>query len=175
MNGSGGNNHPVWDVYNEYRTARLNVRCYEMLLSWLERKNKWMEIVILFSTSSAAAGLWIFANPTGAYVWKSISAFAAILAIIKPILKYPDAIKVTSEMLSDYRALDNSFQKLVISIKQRGQYDDEFKNRFQELLDKKAKIIDKYIVGPIASSYKILATDVVNEELPPESFYIPEV
>ncbi|MBF0320479.1 MAG: hypothetical protein HQL01_11825 [Nitrospirae bacterium] len=60
-------NNPVWDVYDEYRTARLNVLGNEMQLKWLEKKNKWMEIIIAVSTSSTVAGLWIFDSTVGAY------------------------------------------------------------------------------------------------------------
>jgi hypothetical protein len=42
-------NHPVWDVYDEARTARLNVRYYERQLASLRRKNISLEVIIALS------------------------------------------------------------------------------------------------------------------------------
>ncbi|MBF0555787.1 MAG: hypothetical protein HQK96_14765, partial [Nitrospirae bacterium] len=62
--------HPVWDVYNEYRTARLNVRCNEMYLRRLTRTKKWMNMAIAISTSSTVGGFWVAETPWFTYFWK---------------------------------------------------------------------------------------------------------
>lgn len=169
-------NNPVWDVYDQYRAVRVNVLRYDKQLTWTERKNKWMDIFIAVSTSSTAASMW-FVKYTyfGDYTWQVCSVVAVILSIIKPILKYQDKIKVTRALLAEYRALDYAYQKLVISIKQRRKYDDELKNKFLVLLDKRARITDEFVAGPIASIQRNRAFDQANEELPPQDFYVPEV
>ncbi|MBF0320478.1 MAG: hypothetical protein HQL01_11820 [Nitrospirae bacterium] len=98
-----------------------------------------------------------------------------MISVVKPILKYQDAIIVTKEVLADYRALDNDFHNLTISIKQSGKYDEEMKKEFKALLKKKTDIINKVNVSTVAERFVTRAFEKVNQELPPESFYIPEV
>ncbi|MBF0556213.1 MAG: hypothetical protein HQK96_16965 [Nitrospirae bacterium] len=176
MEDSDSKKHPIWDVYDQYRTARLNVRCYEAQLRWVERKNKWMEIFIAVSTSSTAASLFIFQDyELGRNLLKFFSVAAVLLSLMKPYLKYQDEIKTTIELIAEYKALDYAYQKLVISIKQRGKYDDEMKNKFLELIDKAGKIVDDFTAGPIAHKIRNRVFEEVNKELPSEKFYVPEV
>lgn len=48
--------HPVWNVYNEQRTARLNILYLQAKLKRLHRESFWMELVIAVSASTSAAG-----------------------------------------------------------------------------------------------------------------------
>jgi len=54
----GARNHPVWSLYDEIRTARLNVKYYGRRLEFLERRNFAFELILLASApTSAIAGL----------------------------------------------------------------------------------------------------------------------
>ena len=76
------NEHPVWDVYNEYRTARFSVRYYEKQLANLRRKNFFIEFILAASVSSGVVGLWLWETAVGGIIWKILVTLAAILAII---------------------------------------------------------------------------------------------
>ncbi len=81
-------NHPVWDVYDLYRTARLNVCYYSTKLNRFQSYNFLIEITLaITASSSAVAALWFWEHPVGEIVWKILGVISALLAVSKPILK----------------------------------------------------------------------------------------
>lgn len=167
-------NHPVWDVYDEFRTARLNVRYYELRLKTLSRFNSFTEWILAISASSSVAGLWFWENEIGGYAWKLIGAFTALLAVARPTLNLTNKIKMTSEMLSAHKELDHDFNKLKRKISTHNKYDELLKEVFEELLEKKGDIIKRYTDGDINDKLIIKCEQRVNEELPADDFYIPK-
>ncbi|MGB8216620.1 MAG: hypothetical protein WCE94_04885 [Candidatus Methanoperedens sp.] len=166
-------NHPVWDVYDELRTVKLNVRYYESKLKNLSTKNAYTEYILAISTSSGVAGLWLWENTIGGYLWKGLGAFAILLALGKPIFNFTDKIKNSSEILGAYKALDHDFNKLKIRISQNGNYDKSMKEEFNTLLDKKGNIISKSTFEDRDIALIKKCTEQVNIELPAKSFFIP--
>jgi len=80
--------HPVWDVYDLYRTARLNIKYYSHLLTHWKRLNTWLECsLLIFAPSSAIAGIFFWQTPCGAIVWKWLIVITAVIASIKPIIR----------------------------------------------------------------------------------------
>jgi hypothetical protein len=163
--------HPVWDVYNEYRTTRFNVYYYEKTLSKLQRWNFVIELVIALSVPSIA-GLWFWETTVGGFMWKTIAALAALLAIIKPLISLSDKIQRNDEVLTKWRVLHGEFQKLVITISQYRKYDDKMREQFLRLLETKATIKEP----PEAANEKLRMKcfEQVKEELPSDKFFVPE-
>lgn len=166
--------HPVWDVYDEYRTARLNVRYYERQLDRMRRKSFWMEFALALFASSSVAGLWFWETAVGGYAWKSLGILVAFLAVLKPLLKLSDKIQTKCEMLTDYKALDHDFKKITISISQFKKYDESLRNQFLALLDKKGTIVKRHTDENIDQKLIEKCTEIVNRELPASNFYLPE-
>jgi len=78
--------HPVWEVYDLYRTARLNVKYYSELLHRTEIKNFLLDLILLCSApTSAVAGLWFWETEIGHEVWKYFGVIAAFAAVLKPL------------------------------------------------------------------------------------------
>jgi hypothetical protein len=92
--------HPIWDVYDQYRTARLNVRYYEYKLEGLRRNNFRIELVLAISISSGVAGLWFWETLVGGIIWKIIVTLAAFTAVVKPLIKLSDRIQEQSVILA---------------------------------------------------------------------------
>ena len=168
------NNHPVWDVYDEFRTARLNVSYYESKLKKLSKDNALTEYILAISTSSSVAGLWFWENTIGGYVWKVLGALAIFLALGRPVLNLTDKIKNTSEILGAYKSLDHDFNKLKIKISQNKRYDKSMKEEFNTLLEKKGNIISKSTNESIDDELRKKCANQVKIELPAGSFYIPK-
>lgn len=166
--------HPAWSVYDEYRTARLNVRYLEKQLKSLQQKNFWIEFLLAISASSSVAGLWLWENAIGGYAWKVIGLIAAFLAILKPIIKLGEKIQKKSEMLSAYRGLEHELQKIKILITQYNRYDDSLKKNFLAALDLKGELIEQYKEENIDPKLRSECEKIVNTELPSNSFFIPE-
>ena len=166
--------NPVWDVYNEFRTARYNVQLYEKLLSRLTRQNLIMEAVLAVSVSSVIAGSWLWESPVGSVFWKVLITIASFFAVLKPLLKYADKIQQQTEVLTNWRLLDAELQKLVFSISQYRKYDDEMRNRFFKLLETKATIIQKEPIDAIDERNKTECQTLVEKQLPDNIFFVPE-
>ena len=169
-----GDRHPIWDVYNLLRTARLNVRYNEKRLKSLQRRNLYMEFILGLTVSSGMAGLWIWQNAVGGYIWKALITVAAFLAVLKPLLKLSDQIQKTNEDLTSYAMLDYKLQLLITEITQYKKYDDPLRDRFLKLKESEGSIISKS--PPESTDNKLIREcyEQVNRELPVDSFYIPE-
>lgn len=174
MNQDESYKNPVWDVYDEFRNSRLNVRYYESRLKKLSKYNALTEYMLAISTSSSLAGLWFWENIIGGYVWKVLGALAIFLALGRPILNLTEKIKKTSEILGAYKALDHDFNKLKIRISQNKKYDKPLKEEFITLLEKKGNIISKCTDEHIDDALRKKCTEQVKIELHADSFYIPK-
>lgn len=166
--------HPVWDVYNEYRTSRLNVRYYERQLSSLRFKNYLLEFVLAFSVSSGVMGLWWWETVLGGYIWKALVTLAAFLAVLKPLVRLSDQVQHKSEVLTSWRLLDDSLQQLTILVRQNRKYDTEMRSRLLTLLETKSSIIQREPLESIDEKLRNKCFEQVNQELPADNFFIPE-
>lgn len=168
-------NHPVWDVYDEFRTARLNTLCYSRQLSTLTRINTTTEVLLAIFTSSTIASFWFWDTDIGQYSWQVFGVISAILAILKPILNLTDKIKKKSEIAAAYRELDQDFLNLRIKINQEGKYSEYIKKEFDNLLKKKKEIVLRYKDDGGAPCKRLVnkCFEQVQNELPVEIFYIP--
>ncbi|MCD4675510.1 MAG: hypothetical protein K8S18_05870 [Desulfobacula sp.] len=166
--------HPVWDIYDEYRTARLNVKINEYQLAIFKRYNFWIEFILALTASSSVASFWFWQSATGQIAWKFFSILTAILAVLKPMLNLSGKIQKYSEILTDFKSLEHDFHKLTILINQQQRYDVEFKDQFYYLLDQKRFINQKTNEETIKKSKKLEFENQVIDELPANIFYIPE-
>jgi len=165
---------PVLDVYDQYRTARLNIRYLESELQKLHRKNFGMEFTLAVSTSSGVTGLWFWQSIFGGFIWKLLGAFAVILSIVKPMLGIPKKIQRKEEMLAGYRALEHDLEKLKIIINQQQTYSRELQQKFLEALDRKGDLIK--LDQDAKKDPKLLEAcyQQVLKELPADEFYVPD-
>jgi hypothetical protein len=162
--------HPVLDVYKEFMTARYNVRYFEKRISTLRRWNFSIEFTVALSVP-AIAGLWIWSTTIGSIFWQILIAIAAILSVIKPLVRLSDKIQEVAEVLTKWRVLDGEYQRLSILISQRRRYDREMREQFLKLLDIKTTIKDPQ--EEINTKLSEECYKKVGEELPLDSFFIP--
>ena len=163
--------HPVWDVYGQYRTARFNAHYYEKRLTILKRWNFTIELFIALSVPTIA-GLWVWSTTIGSISWQLLTAVAAILAIVKPLLGLTNKIQGNSEVLTKWRVLDGEFQKLTMSISQYRRYDETMRDQFLKLLETKTTIKEPHEEPRSRLSQNCF--EQVTKELPSEDFFIPE-
>lgn len=167
--------HPVWTVYDKLRTARLNVKYYSKRLTSLERRNFWIEMVLLATApSSAVAGLWFWATDIGKIVWQYMGIVAAVAAIAKPPMNLTKRIKDIESVLSGYRTLEFDLMEIKSLVEQKRHYDAPLQSEF-----KKAMQREKALVGRTPETREnrklIIACKLeVLKELPKERFFVPE-
>jgi hypothetical protein len=167
-------NHPVWDVYDLYRKARLNVKYYCARLHRLNRQNFWIEFFIAATAStSAIASLTIWNTREGIVAWKVLGGVAAILAVAKPLLKLPDRISRLEEVITGYRTLEHDMKRIEVSVRQRKSYDAALQERLGMALERMAPLETRTVES--SESKKVLRRCAleVDSELPAENFFIP--
>lgn len=173
MNNSAS--HPVWNVYDLYRTARLNVKYYSARLTCLERLNSVMELILSISApSSAVAGLFFWDTSIGSVIWKILGIITAFTAVSKPLLKLTKKIKQFEEIITGYQVLEHDLSVIKISIEEKQSYDKSLQKEFKKTLDRKKILTTKC---PEHREYKKLknrCTSEVTQELPVDIFFIPK-
>ena len=168
-------NHPVWEVYDLLRLARLNVKYYTHQLQRIETASRSIDILIAIGAPvSAAAGFWFFKTDTGANIWKTFSAITAVLAMTKPFLRYSDKIKKIEQALTGYRGLDFDMTQLANDVRNEQTYSKPHQKLFKSAQSK----LKELVVHPpnIPQNGKLIEafSAQVNAQLPAANFYIPE-
>jgi len=166
-------NHAIWDLYNTYKTARLNMYYYESKVKSLKRRNFSIELVLAISVSSGVLGLWFWNTSIGSVVWKILVTLAAFLGVIKPLIKIADQINQMSETVISWRGVHEKLKKLTVLIKMYDRYSAEEKSDFKNILDEISFITKKEPIGDSDKRLNEQCFNQVNQELPIEEFYIP--
>jgi hypothetical protein len=108
-------------IYTNYRLAAMSREYYACRLSRFKQWNLGFEIVLAIGASSSAVAVWyIWKAQVGQLIWALISGLAAVLAILKPILRLPDAIERYSKLHVGYTELAYDYQMVVDEIKAHG-------------------------------------------------------
>ncbi len=167
--------HPVWSVYDQYRTVRLNVKYYSYILSKYEKLNFALELILMISAPSASiAGLWFWDTQVGEIIWKLMGVLAAFTAVIKPLLGFAKKIKKMEEVIAGYKILGVELEEISEKVKQRKKYDRELQVQFENALRRKGFISLKEGTEEVRHSLRQKCAEEVDEELPAQHFYIPE-
>jgi len=168
-------NHPVWNVYDLYRTARLNTKYYSALLHIAERRNFILELILLCAApTSAVAGLWFWDTDIGKEVWKYFGIIAAFAAVIKPLLSLPKKMKEYESLVSGYKMLEHDLQEITIAISEKKKYDKVAQTDFKKAMKRKGTLVGKEPDAKVHKKIKKICESEVIQELPSSSFYVPE-
>ncbi|WP_211217187.1 hypothetical protein, partial [Psychromonas hadalis] len=167
------NTHPVWDVYDQLRTSRLNEKYYGKRLQKYEQINFFSEIVLAV-TSSAVAGFAFWNNDYGSHVWKGLLILSALIAISKPLLNLTRKIRLYEELLAGYRLLSHDFKDLKIDITQQQDYTVAHQKKFKKIIEKQKTLATKSPERTENIAVKSECMKQVLNEYPTEMFYIPE-
>ena len=164
----------MWSLYDEFRTARYEKKCYAVMLKNAERKDFWLEIALaVFTPASAVAGLFFWSTPTGQTIWQVCLAVAAVLAVAKPLLRLSEKTGELRNCLGKITMLEHDFHVLTIRINEQGRYDNEMRKRFQDLMNEKGTILSSCIPVDLKRSKCVKMQKDVNHELPAANFFEP--
>ena len=169
------NNNAIWDIYDNYRTARLNVKYYCVRLERLELWNTILEILVAVTApGSVISGLWFLKTKSGIEIWQFVAAVAAVAGFLKPFLKLGQKIKFYEQTLSGYRGLEYDLYEIILKIRDEGAYSPTSKKMFEAAMKKKKVLVTN---PPENTHNKKLIDKLFQEvivEIPTESLYIPE-
>ncbi len=168
-------NSPVWDVYDLYRTARLNAKYYSAMLHITEKWNFILDLILLFTApTSAVAGLWFWETEIGQEMWKYLGVIAAIAAIVKPLLTLPKKMKEYESLVSGYRMLEHDLHEIKVSISEKRKYDKVAQVDFKKAMKRKGVLVGKEPDSKENKKVKQKCEKEVLAELPSSIFYVPE-
>ncbi|HEU0013830.1 MAG TPA: hypothetical protein VFQ45_09105 [Longimicrobium sp.] len=165
--------HPVWSVYDEYRTLRLNVNYYRCKLGYAVRVNFIVECLIAATSSTAVGGLWFFSTAAGGVVWKILATLAALLSVYQTVAKPSDIVRKLEETVTAFSTVEADIEKLCRKIKTDGRYTKPMMREFEALVEKRVEISHKYMDAKVNKNLRAHCTEEVLKQLPLESFYIP--
>jgi hypothetical protein len=172
---SGAPSHPVWLVYDEWRTARLSCKYYGAKLSQLERVNFWIELLLAGTASGSAIAAFTFWQTAGGEdAWTILTGISALIAVAKPLLKLTDRIQQLDQISTSYALLDHDYKKLAHEIQQQDVFDVILQQKHRALLDRSDELKKKEsIERTINERLRTECREKVELELPHENFYIP--
>jgi len=166
--------HPVWDVYDLLRSARLGEKYYGRRLERLELLNITCEIIIaVTATSSAIASFPFWGEGFGAQLWKYLICLSAVISIVKPFLQFTKKIRAYEEQYSGYRMLFYDLKSLRIDINQAQDYSKAHQARFNRIKEKQRHLVGNAPERADNEKIKDACASSVLLEMPTESFYVP--
>lgn len=167
--------HPVWEVYDLLRTAKLNEIYFSRRLYTYALLNNSMEFAIAATAStSAIASLTVWKNDSGAILWHGLLIIAAVISVLKPILKITNKVRLYEEVLSGYRSMSYELLQLKSSISTEQQYNAKHKSLLQSIMKKHGTLVTKSPESKENKKVKRECEQEVLNKYPEDSFYIPK-
>ena len=120
------------NLYDQYRTARMNREYYGCRLHSYQQINLIYEIVLALGTSSAVAGFYFWKTEAGKEMWAAFGVVVVILSVLKPVLQLSKKVERYSRLHAGYGALFYDLKGVVDDAREAGGLDPKMK----ELIDK---------------------------------------
>lgn len=166
--------HPVWEVYDELRTARLNVEYYEIVRTRINRYSGIIEYVLAATASgSAIAAFSVWQTSKGQMVWGGFTVIAALLAVLKPIAKFQDKRENIDAVLPGYREIEHELKMLASDIRNEQVYSEGHRKEFRKMMSYKKDLLIHNPGLRIRKRLKSKCTKLANQAYPKDILYIP--
>jgi hypothetical protein len=167
-------NHPVWNIYDSLRTARLNILYYEDKLHRAELMIMVTQITLAAAVpSSAVAGFKLWDFGLGEYAWEIFVSFSSLVAFIQPFLGLPKKSKNYSELVDGYKILYYDLQDIKQKIEEDKKYNAQHKELFKAAKDRRNKLEVKETGIKLDKKLREKHQEAVRKELPGKQFYLP--
>ncbi len=166
-------NHPIWDVHDMHRTARLNIKYYCRKLNYIDNWDKSIDIASAITTPAAVAGLTFWQEGYGKLIWAIIGALTSMLSIAKLFLKLSDKIRKMEEIIGDYRRIEHDLYLINVEAKEKNVYDDALKHRFKNVLEDLKKVKEKLPQDALDKKLRDKCNEEVIQELPASHYFVP--
>jgi hypothetical protein len=93
----------MYQIYSWYKTARLNVLYYEESLKHWKMAVRIHDIIIAIGGASSPIAFWQHSEaPLQKQVWFYLTLFAAFSALLKPIFRWENQVKLFAELETHY-------------------------------------------------------------------------
>jgi hypothetical protein len=164
----------IKEIYDLYRTSLLNSKYYAYQVQRLTKLNLIFEIVIAVGTAGSGVAGIAFLQAKGAeWIWGSITACAALLATIKPVLNLGSKIQKNTELWSGYQTNYISLKRLVGDIRRSQRVSRDARDRYIMNYDRHEKLAAMDVIAPSRKLLIQFQAEVM-QELPTHSFWWPK-
>lgn len=167
--------NPTWDIYDLWRTARLNTKYYSHQLQVCIFWNGFFDVIsAITAPSGGVAALFFWNTAVGAVLWKILISIAAVSSILKPIFGFTDKIMKMETVLSGYRLLEHDTGLIINKLRQKQKYDSEIVKQFDEANKRKGILVTQ--CPEVKDNYRLRTkfADEVAAELKTYEYFIPE-
>lgn len=165
--------HPVWNVYDELRTARLNVYYYRRKLAVARRASMVQELVIAISSSAGVATAWVFTTTPGTIVWKMLGTMAALVAVYRTVARPTERVRKLESCVAGWTQLEISLDQLRRRVHEDGRYDRAASGEMDKIADRKRLVVALEDDDELDEELRRQCFERINQELPLERFYVP--
>lgn len=166
--------HPVWNVYDQLKTARLNILYYEAKLQFAERLQLIMQITLAATVpSSTIAGFDFWDFGLGPYAWKILALFSSLVSFVQPFLGLAKKLKIFEELVTGYKTLYYDLQDIRQKIEEENNYTTNHKKLFHAANERRKRLEIKEIGIGINKRLLRKCQEAVKKELPAKNFFIP--
>jgi hypothetical protein len=134
---SGGRTELRRAVWKAMLDAHLNCKYWPSLAERYGRREFYAKVFLAAVSSSAVAswGLWIQVDG----LWKTLSALAALIAVILPIANVPRKLQVMSEIAGNWRVLLAEYEALWLNYNMGAKNDREVLDELNRLRRREAE------------------------------------
>ncbi len=161
----------MWD---DLRTAKMNVYYYEARLASANFWNLSFELALAIgATGSGVAGWAIWKEQIYAWIWAIIAGTASLIAIVKPILAPGKKIELATRQHQSWHTLSFGIEKVLFQIRQDGCVSDEVRKRFDTTFDRQVQIS---LEDEKSVNHRLLrkCQAQVKQALPSDKLWVPE-
>ncbi len=167
--------HPVWSVYDQLRTSRLNVLYYTAKLEFSERLQLLMQLILAATVpSSAIAGFELWDFGLGKYAWEILVSLSSLIAFIQPFIGLQKKIKKLDELTVGYKILYFDLIDIKQKIEEEQKYTSSHQRLFKAARNRRKKLEIKETGLWQNNKLRNECQDKVKSELPAKYFYVPE-
>lgn len=172
----GQNSHPAWDVYDLWRTSKLNCKYYSRILQNYINIDKALDLIIAFTAPTGGVAAWLFwGTPIGSIVWKILLTIASLCALLKPTFQFSERARKLEPILSGYRLLEHDIGIIIQKMKRVNEFNNEIIECFDSANNRKGVLISQCSEVKENKRLREKFTNEVIQELSTYEYCLPEV
>ena len=161
-------------LYDNLRTACFNKKYYGHQLAKTRRWNNASEFVLAITASGTGIGSWaVFQYQAGQIAWVVLAGVSALIAIVKPIVKWSDSVERYAKLHSEYSKLTVTLQAVAGQVRMQKEFTPELQKVYQTAQSTFSKLADDDDPSPNDTLLAALQQKV-NQEIPPASLWMPK-
>jgi len=160
-------------INDMYRTAALNRFYYAARLRRTRRWATASDFIVAAGSSTAIAAWTLWQDSDGRVVWQGIGGAAAVVGVLRPVLRLNDDVQRYGELVTGYKALAFDCETLIRQMRIDDAVSDKTWNQYENMIDRMREmgIKDDSLASP-RLLYR--CSEEVNRRIPMESLWWPK-